>query len=225
MEFTTMGGLMVWGTLVGLDLATLAQVMIARPIVAGVVAGWIVGDAQSGLIVGAILELFAMEVLPFGAARYPDYGLGAVAAAATAAGAPDVFGIGIAVAVGLVIAYVGEMSIQFVRQRNTVDIQRHRDVIDSGDVRVIYRLYRRGVLRDFGRAASLTAGGLILAVVVRATIPGTLTLRGAVVLSAVAIGIGLGTTFVSGVRVTRDARHGWIWLVSGLIAGTVWAVR
>ncbi len=223
MEFTTMGGLVVWGTLVGLDLATLAQVMIARPIVAGVVAGWIVGDAQSGLIVGAILELFAMEVLPFGAARYPDYGLGAVAAAATAAGAPDVFGIGIAVAVGLVIAYVGEMSIQFVRQRTTVDIHRHRDVIDSGDVRVIYRLHRRGVLRDFGRAASLTAVGLILAVAVRATIP--VTLRGAVVLSAVAIGVGLGTTFVSGVRIARDARHGWIWLVSGLVAGVVWVVR
>ncbi len=69
----------------------------------------------------------------------------------------------------------------------------------------------------------MTAGGLILAVAVRATIP--VTLRGAVVLSAVAIGVGLGTTFVSGVRVTRDARHGWIWLVSGLIAGAVWAVR
>ncbi len=223
MEFTTMGGLLVWGTLVGLDLATLAQVMISRPLVAGVVAGWIVGDAQSGLIVGAILELFAMEVLPFGAARYPDYGLGAVAAAATAAGAPDVFGIGIAVAVGLVIAYLGQTSIQFVRQRTTVDIQRHRDVIDSGDVRVIYRLHRRGVLRDVGRAASLTAGGLILAVAVRATIP--VTLRGAVVLSAVAIGVGLGTTFVSGGRIARDARYGWIWLVSGLVAGAVWAVR
>ncbi len=223
MEFTTMGGLLVWGTLVGLDLVTIAQVMIARPIVAGVVAGWIVGDAQSGLIVGAILELFAMEVLPFGAARYPDYGLGAVAASVTAAGAPDVFGIGIAVAVGLVIAYLGEMSIQFVRQRNTLDIQRHRDAIDSGDVRVIYRLHRRGVLRDFGRAASLTAGGLILAAAVSATIP--ITLRGAVVLSAVAIGVGLGTTFVSGVRIARDARRGWIWLVSGLVAGAVWVVR
>ena len=223
MEFTTLGGLLVWGTLVGLDLVTLPQVMIARPIVAGVVAGWIVGDVQSGLIVGAILELFAMEVLPFGAARYPDYGLGAIAASATAAGAPDMFGIGIAVAVGLVIAYLGETSIQFVRQRNTVDIRRHRHAIDSGDVGVIYRLHRRGVLRDLGRAATLTAGGLILAAAVKATIP--ITLRGAVVLSAVAIGVGLGTTFVSGVRIARDGRHGWIWLVSGLVAGAVWVVR
>ena len=223
MEFTTMGGLMVWGTLVGLDLATVAQIMIARPIVAGVVAGWILGDVQSGLIVGAILELFAMEVLPFGAARYPDYGLGAVAASATAAGAPDVFGIGVAVAVGLVIAYLGETTIQLVRQRTTVDIRRHRDVIDAGDVRVIYRLHRRGMLRDFGRALSLTAVGLMLAAAVRATLP--VTLRGAVVLSAVAIGVGLGTMFVSGVRIARDGRRGWIWLASGLVAGAVWAVQ
>ncbi len=223
MEFTTMGGLMVWGTLVSLDLATLAQIMIARPIVAGVVAGWILGDVQSGLIVGAILELFAMEVLPFGAARYPDYGLGAVAASATAAGAPDVFGIGVAVAVGLVIAFLGETTIQLVRQRTTIDIQRHRDLIDAGDVRVIYRLHRRGMLRDFGRAVSLTAVGLVLAAAVRATVP--ITLRGAVVLSAVAIGVGLGTMFVSGVRIARDGRHGWIWLVSGLVAGAVWAVQ
>ena len=223
MEFTAMGGLMVWGTIVGLDLATLAQVMIARPIVAGVVAGWIVGDVQSGLIVGAVLELFAMEVLPFGAARYPDYGLGAVAASATAAGAPDVFGIGIAVAVGLVIASLGETSIQFVRQRTTVDIQRHRDAIDAGDVRVIYRLHWRGVLRDFGRAVSLTAVGLILSAIVRGTVP--VTLRGAVVLSAVAIGVGLGTTFISGVRIAGGARHGWIWLVSGLVAGAAWVVQ
>ena len=223
MEFTTMGGLMVWGTLVGLDLATLAQIMIARPIVAGVVAGWILGDVQSGLIVGTILELFAMEVLPFGAARYPDYGLGAVAASATAAGAPDVFGIGVAVAVGLVIAFLGETTIQLVRQRTTIDIQRHRDVIDAGDVQVIYRLHRRGMLRDFGRAVSLTAVGLVLAAAVRATVP--ITLRGAVVLSAVAIGVGLGTMFVSGVRIARDGRHGWIWLVSGLVAGAVWVVQ
>ncbi len=223
MELTTMGGLMVWGTLVGLDLATLAQIMIARPIVAGVVAGWILGDVQSGLIVGAILELFAMEVLPFGAARYPDYGLGAVAASATAAGAPDVFGIGVAVAVGLVIASLGETTIQLVRQRTTVDIQRHRDIIDAGDVRVIYRLHRRRMLRDFGRAVSLTAVGLVLAAAVRATVP--ITLRGAVVLSAVAIGVGLGTMFVSGVRIARDGRHGWIWLVSGLVAGAVWVVQ
>src|SRR6266516_8090724 len=36
--------LLVWGTLVGLDLVSVPQMMIARPIVAGPVAGAILGD-------------------------------------------------------------------------------------------------------------------------------------------------------------------------------------
>ena len=62
-----------------------------------------------------------------------------------------------------------------------------------------------------------------MAAAVRATMP--VTVRGAVVLTAVAIGVGLGTTFVSGVRVARFGPRGWIWLASGLVAGAVWVVR
>ena len=38
------------------------------------------GDPGSGLTAGIILELFALEVLPVGAVRYPDYGPASVAA-------------------------------------------------------------------------------------------------------------------------------------------------
>ena len=222
MEFTTVGGLLLWGAVVGLDLATIAQVMIARPLVAGVVAGWIIGDVQAGLIVGAILELFALEVLPFGAARYPDYGLGAVAAAATAGGAPGVFGIGIGVAVGLLIAYLGEVAIQLVRQRTAADVVSCRKVIDSGDFRVIYRLHLRGILRDAARAIALTGLGLLLAAAVRIAMP--VGVRGAVLLGAVAMGVGLGTTLVSGTRIAQDGRRGLVWLAAGLLAGVAWVV-
>ena len=37
--------LLAWGTLVGLDLVTVSQTMIARPLVAGSVAGVILGTA------------------------------------------------------------------------------------------------------------------------------------------------------------------------------------
>ena len=222
MEFTTVGGLLLWGAVVGLDLATIAQVMIARPLVAGVVAGWIIGDVQAGLIVGAILELFALEVLPFGAARYPDYGLGAVAAAATAGGAPGVLGIGIGVAVGLLIAYLGEIAIQLIRQRTAADVVSRREVIDSGDVRVIYRLHFGGIVRDAARAIALTGVGLLLAAAVRIAMP--VSVRGAVLLGAVAMGVGLGTTLVSGTMIARDARGGLVWLAAGLLAGVAWVV-
>ena len=74
-----------WGVLVGLDMTSVAQSMLSRPLVAGTVAGTIVGDPAGGLMMGVLLELFALEVLPVGAARYPDCGLGAVAAVAVVA--------------------------------------------------------------------------------------------------------------------------------------------
>jgi len=222
MDLSTAAWLLVWGTVVGLDLATVAQVMVARPLVAGVVAGWIAGDVQTGLVVGVVLELFALEVLPFGAARYPDYGIGSVAAVGTAAGAPGPLGIGVGVAVGLGIAYLGEVAIQWVRQQTAMDVRRRREAIDAGDVTTINRTHWRGIRRDAQRAASLAALGLLVATVVRTAPPVNLT--SAVLLTAVAVGVGLGTTFVSGLRIARHARGGWVWLVTGLVAGVAWVV-
>ncbi len=222
MAINEVAGLLLWGTLVGLDLASVAQIMITRPLVAGVVAGAIVGDVNAGLVVGVILELFALELLPFGAARYPDYGLGAVAAAATAAGAPGVFGLGIAVTVGLVVAYAGELSIQLVRRRTSVDVQKHRSSLDAGDVDTIYRLHLRGIGRDTVRSLALVAAGLLLAAGVQFVQP--VTVLSAVGMMAAAIGIGLGTACVGGARVAASNTGGWVWLVIGLVAGTTWVV-
>ena len=144
--------LLAWGTLVGLDLVTVSQVMIARPLVAGSVAGVILGDPLTGGMVGAVLELFALAVLPVGATKYPDYGLGAVAGAATVAGAPDVLGVGIAVMVGLAIALLGGASMQLVRRLNATDVRRHEKAVDGGDARTLAAIQYRGVARDAARA-------------------------------------------------------------------------
>src|SRR5439155_830264 len=83
--------LLAWGTLVGLDLVSVPQIMIARPIVAGPIAGALLGDVRTGLEVGVLFELFQYDVLPMGATRYPEYGpatVAAVSAAHAAAGAP-----------------------------------------------------------------------------------------------------------------------------------------
>ena len=56
--------------------------MVSRPIIAGVLAGLAFGQPAHGLVVGAILEVFALVILPFGAARYPESGTAAAAAAA-----------------------------------------------------------------------------------------------------------------------------------------------
>ena len=99
--------LLVWGTLAGLDLVSVPQAMLSRPLVAATVAGAILGDVDAGLRVGAVLELFALDVLPVGAVRYPDYGPASVGAAAISAGAPWELSLGVAVGIGIVLGGEG----------------------------------------------------------------------------------------------------------------------
>ena len=66
------------GAVLGLDVVSFPQAMISRPLVAATAAALLLGDPVSGLLVGATLEMFALETLPFGASRYPEWGSAAV---------------------------------------------------------------------------------------------------------------------------------------------------
>jgi PTS system mannose-specific IIC component len=221
MDTATVAMLLAWGLVVGLDLVSVGQVMTARPLVAGSVAGLILGDPVSGMMVGVILELFALEVLPLGASRYPDYGLGAVAGVATASGSPGILGIGLGVGVALLIAWLGEVSMSAVRKFNSSDVRSRREKLDRGNVGTITRVHLRGLLRDAIRAVALAAVGLLLAQVVRLWSP--VDLETAVLLSIVAIGIALATAVHVAVRLSGGAR-GIGWLATGIVAGTLWVV-
>src|SRR6476661_7888768 len=155
--------LLLWGTLVGLDLVSVPQAMISRPIVAGIVAGLLAGDVQAGIRTGALLELFALDVLPAGAARYPDYGPATVAAVALAVGTPWELGLGVSSALGLVLAVLGGWSLQVVRRWNARAIQRRAAALAAGESSAIRRLQYGGVLRDALRGFILTLLGLVLA--------------------------------------------------------------
>jgi mannose/fructose/N-acetylgalactosamine-specific phosphotransferase system component IIC len=213
--------LLGWGVLVGLDLVSLPQVMIARPLVAGTVAGWALGDASAGALVGAILELFALEVLPVGGVRYPDYGPAAIGAAAAAAGAPGVLGLGAAVSVGLLVALVGERSIQTLRALNAADVRRNGARLDAGEWGAVRGCHLRGLLRDAVRSLLLTALGLALAALVRQWPP--ITLHGAILLSIVVTGVGLGTGALAAIRLAERPRA-LGWFAVGLLGGIAWVV-
>src|SRR2546428_6674650 len=80
--------LLVWGTLVGLDLVSVPQMMIARPIVAGPVGPAILGGLATGLELGVLFVLFPFGVLATGAARPPLDRPAALWAPRTGLGAP-----------------------------------------------------------------------------------------------------------------------------------------
>jgi len=211
--------LLGWGTLVGTDLISFPQAMVARPLVAGAVAGMIVGDLAAGAMIGVLLELFALDVLPFGGARYPDYGLGAVAGVAAAAGAPGVLGVGVATVVGLATAYVGEWSIHLLRRWNAWDVRRRAVALERGSGHEIAVAHLTGWLRDVLRAIVLTAIGLLLAAAARRWAP--VSLRGAVLLTAAMTGVALATAAVGATRLTEQPR-GWAWFAVGLGIGVAW---
>ena len=49
-----------------------------RPLIAGFGAGLIVGDVQTGMLIGGTLELMALGVYTYGGATVPDYTVGAI---------------------------------------------------------------------------------------------------------------------------------------------------
>ena len=208
--------LLLWGTIAGLDLVSVGQTMVGRPLVAGTLAGALAGDPAAGAMVGMTLELFALELLPVGGARYPDYGPAAVAGAATAAGVPGVLGLGPAIAVALVVGYLGERTVQIVRRGNSADVRRNRLGLDVGDVACLRQVHLRGMLRDTTRALLMTMFGLALAEVVRRWLP--LSLRGAVLVGTVAVGVALAVAAAGALRL---GGHGAAraWLAAGLVAG------
>lgn len=213
--------LMVWGTLTAVDLVSAPQAMISRPIVAGAVAGWLAGDVEAGLRVGVLFELFALDVLPIGAVRYPDYGPATVAAAALGAGVPWELGLGLAGALGLVLAVAGGWSLMLVRRSNARAIQQRAAALAAGEAPAIRRLQYGALLRDAARGATLTAVGLaagwLLATGVRMD-------RGtAVGLSLVCVGSALAAGVNGALRSAgRDARLRW--LAAGAGVGLLLAV-
>lgn len=66
-----------WAFIIGIDQFN-GLFHIHRPLVTGLVVGWILGDLQTGLITGATLELVAMGMVPLAGAQPPNMVIGGV---------------------------------------------------------------------------------------------------------------------------------------------------
>jgi PTS system mannose-specific IIC component len=210
-----------WGTLVGLDLVSVPQAMISRPLVAGTVAGWLVGDVEAGLRIGVVFELFALDVLPVGAVRYPDYGPATIAAVVLGAGAPWELSLGLSAALGLVLALLGGWSLQIIRRWNARAIQRRAAALAAGESSAIRRLQYGGLLRDAARGLVLTLLGIVLATTMKQMV--LLDRQTAVALTLVAIGSALAAAVNGAVR-SSGRRARLKWLLAGAGAGVLLAV-
>jgi mannose/fructose/N-acetylgalactosamine-specific phosphotransferase system component IIC len=160
MSAGTLALLLAWGTLVGLDLVSVPQMMIARPLVAGTVAGLLLGDPETGLRLGVVFELFQFDILPVGAVRYPEYGPATVGAVAAAHALGGGMAWGVGAGLGLLVGLFAGWSLHWLREANARAVRRAATTLESGDIRVLARLHAAGLARDMARAAFVTAAGL-----------------------------------------------------------------
>ena len=150
------------GGVLGLDTVSFPQAMLSRPIVGATIAAAFMGDATAGLLAGATLELFAVDTLPFGASRYPEWGsAGVIGGTFFAKAAPFEAGrLTTSVLAALIIAWVGGWSMVQVRKLNARWARARHEAVASGARRTVIGLQVSGLVADLFRGIILTAVGL-----------------------------------------------------------------
>lgn len=107
-----------------------------RPLMAGTVAGLIVGNVQMGMLMGGTLELMALGVYTYGGATIPDYQSGAILG--TYFGAQTSFETGLALAIpaALLLTQVDILN----RFLNFVFVHRADAYAEKGDFKGFERM-------------------------------------------------------------------------------------
>lgn len=217
------------GAVVGLDFVSFPQAMLSRPLVASTLAGAISGNVAAGLLAGVLLECFALETMPFGASRYPEWGPASVAAGAVAAvpGAEtDLIArmLPFAVLVGLVGAMIGGQTLVWLRQFNLSVAARYRDELAAGDASAVLSVQWTGLVIDFGRAGAVTALFLLALVPMRDILRDGLNAAGGAtslaLVSVLAVGVGGGAVW----KVVHSAKDYQWYLAAGMAVGSAAAV-
>jgi mannose/fructose/N-acetylgalactosamine-specific phosphotransferase system component IIC len=152
------------GALLGLDVVSFPQAMVSRPIVAATLAGAFIGHPPAGLLIGVVLELIALDTLPFGASRYPEWGsagvVGGALFAAQPPGAPGALPASLLAA--LLTASISGWSMVVLRRIIATRLERTRDSIEMGSRDALMGLHLSGMTLDLLRGALVTTLGMIV---------------------------------------------------------------
>jgi mannose/fructose/N-acetylgalactosamine-specific phosphotransferase system component IIC len=122
-----------------------------------VLAGWVLGDPATGLLVGALLELYLLVSFPSGGARFPEGATATVVAVAAAAAGTGPGAVALGAAIGLVWGQVGGASISLLRKLNG------RLVLEAGGAHPerVAAVHVGALALDFLRGTAVTAVGAL----------------------------------------------------------------
>lgn len=206
------------GGLLALDGTSVGQFMVSRPLVAGALTGWLLGDPATGFTLGVLLELYLLVSFPVGGARFPEGAPAAVVAVATATASPLPGADALGLALGLAWGQVGGVSIAWLRGYNA------RRAPESGvplPARTLAAFHLTAMGLDLVRGAGLTAAGVVLGRLAVSTLApwwplGTTATRGLLLLGGM-VSLGILVQSFGGLR--RRGRLLAAGAACGLLAG------
>jgi mannose/fructose/N-acetylgalactosamine-specific phosphotransferase system component IIC len=152
------------GAILGLDVVSFPQAMVSRPIVASTLAGAFIGQPGRGLLIGVVLELIALDTLPFGASRYPEWGSAGVVGGALFASQPaGMYGaLPAAMLAALLTASISGWSMVVLRRTIVDRLARSRDRIEDGSREALMSLHLTGMSLDLLRGGAVTLVGMLV---------------------------------------------------------------
>lgn len=214
------------GAFLGLDVVSFPQAMVSRPIVASTLAGTIGGSTGDGLLAGVFLEMMALETLPVGASRYPEWGTASVVGGAlyVSRSGDATSALLFAMLGAMITAWVGGWSMYALRRMNGRWAKRALPALEAGDASVVTWLQMRGLAADWFRGFALTAIALSLLIPLTAIAVAnghgdSATIRA--VLVAVAAAIAGSAAW----KLSHGAKHGPWFFIGGLAIGCAMLLR
>jgi PTS system mannose-specific IIC component/fructoselysine and glucoselysine-specific PTS system IIC component len=149
-----LGGVGIW------DSRIMGMLMLDRPLVLGPLVGLILGDVQTGIVMGASLELVMMGIVGIGSATPPDTVSGSILA--TAFAIISGLDVSAAVALALPIATLGQVVGTLVRTANGYFVHKADKAAENGDYKGVERALWGGAWLFFGAYFLLVFAGAFL---------------------------------------------------------------
>lgn len=164
MSLADMAIVAILGAVLGLDVVSFPQAMLSRPLVACTVTAAFLGAAPAGLLLGALVEAFALETLPVGASRYPEWGSSSAVGGALVSQAATITegSVLLAVAATLATAWAGSWSMVQLRRLNARWANQRHALVAAGSRKTVIGLQLYGLSADVVRGGLLTIVGLIV---------------------------------------------------------------
>ncbi|MCB0262011.1 MAG: PTS sugar transporter subunit IIC [Calditrichaeota bacterium] len=126
-------------SLLGLDTTIAFQVLISQPVFACSIIGWLMGDPMTGMEIGAIMQMIWLNMLPVGAASFPEGNIASMLVCVIVIRFADldipntVFAV--AFVYGMIVSYVGAQLTTLDRRLNTRILKWAQQAAEQADLR------------------------------------------------------------------------------------------